>query len=261
MSSNSSTEVGLFLVDKKEQLMALIKQASSLVIKTQQDYNAAKGYLKDIIEAKKDIEADYKEHPVVVAAREIQRRKKELTDAAESARDALKNGQMLEYEREVARRIREEEQHQQELARKAAEEARKKELAEQKAAWEAAEKARKEAMKRNDEEAAARAAAEAEAIKQDAREIKNSEIVVPVVVLEKPKTVTRRKVWVWRAKLKNGVEISKGDFKASVRVRPDELPGTDPRYFALDPQAISAVVDSQGKNHGIKNIEAWEKEV
>lgn len=253
------TEVGF--LKKRDVVMDLVKTVGDMAISSAADYSMATERLKDIREMERDLDAEYKQHPIILDAKLIQQEKKELSEFLENARKGLKNGPMRVYENEQERIRQEQERKQQEEARKAAEVERKRELAEQKAAWEKAEAARKAAAKRHDLEAEASAKADAEAIRQDAIEIRDAEIIAPVVVLPRAKTVPRKTVWRWKLTTVDGREFLKSDFSAATRIRANEVPGTPGAFFVVDPKSISAVVDVQGKNHGIPNIDAWAEEV
>ena len=144
--------------DKFTAALTLIGSLPSIIVKTAQDHAAAEEKLKAARKFRNDLDVEYKQHPIIVEAKRIQKLKTELDFNLEAFIKSLKNGQMLTYERA-------EEEERQAEERRIAAEIKKKADAEARVEAERvrveAEKARKiaeaEQKKRDDE---ARAAAE-----------------------------------------------------------------------------------------------------
>jgi hypothetical protein len=74
--------------------------------------------------------------------------------------------------------------------------------------------------------------------------------------------VPRNTVYRWRLTTKDGRKFTKDDFKKVLRLRPDDLPaGWATNLFVLDHTAVSAIVDSMGKNANIPGLEVWTETV
>ena len=255
------TEVGF--ASKFEAALTLIERVTGLkVIKTADQYENAKLDLSALTAAEKEVDADYRAHPVIVEAGKIKAKKIELEKNIEAAKKGLKNGPMKQFD-DAQEAIRQaEERRLQKIAEEAAAKEQARQLAEKRKEFEALEKARKAAEKKGDDEAASRAAAAADEIKAQAIEMKENPLVAAAVVVEKTApSVTRRMVRKWKIKTADGKVYSKADFAKTLRLRPSELPGTEGKYFVLDPTAISGVIDSLGKNHGIPNVTWYEEAV
>ena len=255
----TTTAVGF--ASKFTAALSLIERVTGLkVIKTPEQYENAKIDYKQLIAYEKQLEDEYAELPEVIAAKKRQAEKKEMAGNLEAAKKYLKNTPMLAFEREQEAIRQAEERRLQKLAEEAAAKEQARILAEKKKEFEAAEKARKAAEKKCDEEAAASAAAAAEEIKAQAIEMKENPLVAATVVVEKTApSVSRRMVQKWRIKTADGKVYAKADFAKTLRLRPADLPGVPAHYFVLDPTAISGVIDSLGKNHGIPGVSWYEE--
>jgi len=255
----TTTQIGF--AKKFDAAMALIERVTGLkVIKTPEQFENAKIDYKQLITWEGELDAEYNALPEVVAANKAQAVRKELATKLEAAKKGLKNGPMLAYERaeEEKRQAKE-----RELQRIADEEAKKEQarlLAEQKKEFDRLEKERKAAEKKGDDEKAAQLAAQAAEVKTVAQEMKDNPLTAAAVVLDKvPTGVTRRMVSKWKIKTADGKVYTKEDFKKVLRLKPGELPGVPSHFFVLDPTAISGVIDSLGKNHGIPNVTWYEE--
>lgn len=157
--------------DKLNGAVLLVEKIKHLVIKTKDQFLAAQEDLKTIRTLEADLEAEYKSHPVIIEAKNLQALKGDIARLLENARKDLKNGPMLRYEQEQERILKEKEERiAAEMRKKQQEEAAK--LAKEK------EREAAEAKKRGDKEAAAMAKQEAAQIKADA-----ATADIPVVVL------------------------------------------------------------------------------
>lgn len=255
----TTTAVGF--VKKFDAALALIERVTGLkIIKTAEQFEAAKTDYKTLIQYENELDEEYNALPEVVAAKKAQAIRKDLADKLKSAKVGLKNGPMLAFER-AQEDIRQAEQRRlQKIAEEAAAKENARILAEQKKEYDRLEKERKAAEKKGDEEAAARAAAAAAEVKATAQDMKANPLVAAAVVLEKTApSVTRRAVPKWRIKTADGKTYLKDDFKKVIRLKPSELPGVESKFFVLDHTAISGVVDSLGKNHGIACVEYYEE--
>ena len=160
----TTTEIGFG--NKKEQALALVDKCAAMTVKSAEDHATAEEYLKTVREFEKELEEQYKTHPVIVEANALQKLKGELAQALESARKGLKNGPMLDYERgEESKRKAEEERITAELRRQAEEEAREAAAKAKAAADLLAEIERKKAEAARAEAARAKAKGDAEAVR------------------------------------------------------------------------------------------------
>lgn len=155
--------------DKFTAAALLAQTTKDIAILSKEDYAKAGESVARIRDLEKDLEAEYKAHPIVIQARELQRQKAELAMLLENARKTAK-GHMIAWEDE------------QERQRKAEED---------RLAAEAKAQAEKEAL-----EAAVQA--EAEGNQEEAVAILEAPVIVPVVTIPKqtPKVAghTRRVV-------------------------------------------------------------------
>lgn len=157
--------------DKLTSTVSLVESIKTLTVTTAPEFAAAKEKLERIRTLEKELEAEYKEHPIIVEARKVQTLKGDIAKMLEDARKYLKNGPMLAYElAEEEKRQAEERRIATELKRKADEEA----AARAEQVRQEAEKVRQIAedeQRKRDEEAAAKvetARKEAEAARKRA---------------------------------------------------------------------------------------------
>src|SRR3990167_1914305 len=150
----ATKEVGFS--DKMRLAVALANEVKALVIKTPQDYALA-GEKEDAIRVlEKELEADYKEHPVIVRAKEIQLLKGDMAEILKGARIGVKAKRNAYDEADERKRLEDQRRLQAEAQRNADDDALKAALA---------------AEKSGDKKAA-------EAIIQQ-------EVVVPTVIIQK----------------------------------------------------------------------------
>ena len=240
--------------------IALVDRVKTLAVRNAQEFAIAEEALKTIRELEKELDLEYREHPVIIEAKRMQGIKSDLAALLEGARKGLKGGAMLRYEQAEEAKRQAEELRLQAEAQKLADAETARLVAEQKKLFDAAEKARKLAEKRGDAFAAQAAANFAAQVKREALEIKAAPVVVPTVVLKQnTPSVTRRMVQKWRIKTIDGRVYSKADFAKTIRLNPGELPGVPERFFVLNPTAISGVIDSLGANHGIPHVSWYEE--
>ncbi len=257
----TTTEVGF--ADKFKSAVALIERAVGLkIIKTAEQFEAARADHSALIKAEKDLDAEYNALPFVILAKEAQAIKIDLAAKLKAAKTGLKNGPMLAYEEAEKAKLRAEEERLAAIARAEAAKETARLVAEQKKAFDAAEKVRKAAEKKGDEEAARIAAEAADQARINAAQIKEDAAMAPapVVVLESTTpTVARRMIKKWRLTTDIGAVYTSEDFKKTVRLPASELTKLDPKYFMLNHVAVSGVVDSLGKNAAIPGVlEVWE---
>lgn len=246
---------------KFEAAMTLIARVSALkIIKTPEQFENAKIDYKQLITWENDLDSEYNALPEVVAAKKAQATKKELATKLEAAKKGLKLGPMKKYEDELEEKRLARERELQAIADAEAKAENDRLLAEQKKEFDRLEVERKKAAKKGDAEAAAALAAQAAEVKTTAQEMKANPITAAAVVLDKvPTGVSRRMVSKWRIKLADGKVYSKADFSKTLRVKPADVPGVPSHFFVLDPTAISGVIDSLGKNHGIPGVTWYEE--
>lgn len=238
---NATQEIGFH--NKRQSAVALVDSIKGLVINTAQEYLVAKDKLETIRALEKELEAEYKSHPVIVEAKKLQADKGELAEMLETARKSIKNGAMLTYERaEEEKRRAEEARIAAELKAKADEEAARLAEIKRKEA-DAARKEAERAKKRGDELAAAEATRRQEEAKAEQERIKAEAALAvnPVVVLEKTTpTVSRRMI-------------------AKFRVVNELAVNRD--YLTPDMVKIGKVVRALGKSAAgaVGGIEVWEE--
>lgn len=235
----TTKEIGF--ADKYKSALALAESVKTVVIKTDQDFQSANEKLTQIRQFEKDLEIDYKAHPIIIEAKRLQGIKGDLATILENARKGLKNGPMLTFENEQERLRLAEEKRLADIARKEQEAETARLVAEQKAAFEKAEKARKAAEKNGDEEAAERARLAAEQAAATAKDIKADAAMAPTVTVVVEKTapsVPRRMTPKFRV-----IDESK-------------IPR---QYFSLDMVKVGGVIRSLKQNHGIPGIEYYEE--
>lgn len=215
--------------DKLNAAVLLVDKFKKLVIKTSDQMLAAKADLETIRRYEKELDEEYRSHPVIIEAKRLQEIKGDIACLLENARKDLKNGPMLRYEQEQDEKLRAEE-------KRIADEMRKENEARAARIAKELEKEAAEAKKRGDAEAARKAKEEAAQVKADA-----ATTVIPTVVLPNntPKE-TRRKVTKWR--MKDATKVNR-DFLA-----PDEV-------------LIGKTVRAMGKmaETVVGGIETWEE--
>lgn len=270
----STATKSLSLPDQFKTALDLVTRATAVkAIATVPEYEKARDDYKALIQHEKDLEAQYNELDCVKLAREAQAQKKDLAARFDAAKKYLKNGPMLAYEQAEEEKRKAEERRQQAEAKRLADIETAKQVEAQRQEFLKAEKARKEAeakaakaktesARQEAEEAARQAQERAEQARQEAAAIKADAAAAPeaVVVVEKTTpTVTRGVSKKWRIKTTDGRVFSKDDFqKKTLRLLPEELKGVPAHFFVLEPTAVSGVIDSLGKNHGIPNVEYYE---
>ena len=169
----------LGFANKQQAALSLIEETLAVQVTNAEEAQAAGLKVEAVREFEKELEAEYKEHPTVVAAKAIQKLKGELADGLEKARKAAKDRIMKWEDAEEEKRKAEERRIQAEAQKKA-----------------------------DDEALAAAAAAEQAGDTQEAEAIINTPVVAPTVVLPKstPKVAghTRRMVPKFRLKDPSG---------------------------------------------------------
>ena len=126
----ATKEVGFS--DKMRLAVALANEVKALVIKTPQDYALA-GEKEDAIRVlEKELEADYKEHPVIVRAKEIQLLKGDMADILKGARIGVKAKRIAYDEADERKRLEDQRRLQAEAQRNADDDALKAALAAEK---------------------------------------------------------------------------------------------------------------------------------
>ena len=226
---------------KFDTAVALVERVKTLAVRNAQEFAIAEGELKTISELEKELDLEYREHPVIIEAKRMQGIKSDLAALLEGARKGLKGGAMLRYEQAEEAKRQAEERRLQAEAQKLADAETARQVAEQKKLFDAAEKARKAAEKKGDDEAAQAAANLATQAKRDALEIKAAPGVVPTVVIERTApSVTRRMVQKWRMKDESKIPCL---------------------YHKVDEVKISGVIRSLRANHGIPGVEYYEESV
>lgn len=256
-----TTKNEIALSDKFKSALTLIKRVTGITkITTPEQYENAKLDYKALITAENEVDADYKAHPAIIAAGKIKTAKLDLERAIETTKKGLKNGPMLAWEKALEEKRLARERELQAIADAEAKAENDRLLAEQKKEFDRLEAERKKAAKKGDVEAAAALAAKAAEVKETAKEMKDNPLTAAAVVLDKvPTGVTRRMVSKWKIKTADGKVYTKEDFKKVLRLKPGELPGVPSHFFVLDPTAISGVIDSLGKNHGIPGVTWYEE--
>ena len=244
-------EIGF--ADKFKAAVTLVESLKNIVVETALDHKNADGLLAQARQFRKDMEAEYKELPVIQEAKRIQTIKVKLDGDLEQFIKGLKNGPMLDFERAEEKKRVDEENRLARIAQEAQdkENARLKKIADEEKA--AADKEAKRlaaiAAKTKDAEkklASEKAAAEAkerqEAAALEQQRIKDEAAAAPkvVVVLEKtaPTTGNRRMIPKFRV-----IDESK-------------IPH---HFFTRDDQKIGGVIRSLKANHGIPGIEYYEE--
>lgn len=240
-TAEPTKEIGF--ADKFKAAIALAEKVQDIVIADVSAYRIAEGHLNSIRTAEKELEEEYRTHPVIIEAKRLQIIKGELARLLEERRKGLKNGPMLAYEQA-------EEEKRQAKERALAAEAKKK--ADEEAAA-AAEIKRKEAakaeaeakrlQKKGDEEAAQAARDRAEAARIEQERIKKDAANAPAAVVVVPKTAptqARRMV------------------KKFVVVNADRV---NRPYLAPDLVKIGAIVRSLGipAETTVGGIKVWEE--
>lgn len=231
----TTTEIGFS--KKFDVAVQLTQAANSLTVRNAQEHAVAEEKVKALRDLEKELEAEYKAHPVIVESRRIQEIKSDLSKLLEGARKSTKAKQMAWEDAQERIRRAEEERLAAEAKKKAEAEAALI-LAAKRKEWEAAEKAKRAAEKKGDAEAQAAAAAESERIKAEAAEVKQAAAVVPVVVLEKTTPTTTRRM------------------ASKFRIKDANL--LPRQYLMPNEVAIGGVIRSLKQNHGIPGVEYYE---
>lgn len=249
----TATEVGF--LKPLETAVALCDSFPLIVVKTADDYAEAEKKRKQAREFMAELDRQYKEHPIVIQAKEIQKQKLDLEKRLEKFNKDVKAIPMKKFEDEQEAIRLKEEARLAEIARKeqAAETARL--VAEQKAIAAQAEKDRKAAAKRGDDAAAAEAAAAAASAKAEAEAIKSAPVFTPTVVVERTAPqVSRRKVFKWRLTAKDGRKFLKGEMRPGDRLKIADLGAVPAFLFTLDPVLLNEFVDQQGESAAIPGV-------
>jgi hypothetical protein len=236
--------------------IALCDSFPLIVCKTKEDYDAAEAKRKQARLFLEKLDLEYKTNETVIQAKDIQRQKLELEERLKAFNKNVKAGPMLAYEQAEAKA-------------RAAEEARQSAILKAKADAEAAAEGKKQAelakkaeaeakrlAKKGDEEAAEQARIKAETARAEQERIKAEAKAAPAptVVLEAPKTVSRRTVYGYTLTAKDGRQFRKEDMKASVRLGIADLGPLPAHLFVLSPVLLNEFVDSQGESASIPGV-------
>ncbi len=180
--------------DKLNSTVSLVESIKTLAVTNAKEFLVAQEKLETIRKLEKELEAEYKSHPIIVEAKKLQSLKGDIAKMLEDARKNLKNGPMLTYE------LIQEEKRQAEERRIAA--ALKKKADEEAAALAEIERKKAEAARAEAARAKARGDAEAERIakeKQEAAKIEAMRIKEeakksppPTVIIPKTVPTTKR---------------------------------------------------------------------
>lgn len=262
-------EVGF--AEKFKAAVALIESVTAItVITDKHEYEAAALNHKTLIEFEKQLEDDYKEHPVIKAAKTIQEIKSDLAARLKAAKTGIKNGPMWAFEQAEEKKRLAEEERLRKIEEKRVQDEREAaaKLAQQKAdedaaAALAAAQAAQAAGQTSTAEAHLEAALEIEQQGKEAvAEIVAAPVYVPAVVIPKttPTVAGRRMVKKWRITLKNGNKLTSDEFqKKTLRIPVEELAPLPASWFMLNHTAVSAKVESMGKAAEIPGtLEVWE---
>lgn len=265
-------EVGF--ADKFKAAWELVRSLPNIKVKNPDDHKNAESMLDQARQWRKDLKKDYDENLIVIKARHIQEAKVEMDKALEKFVSDLKNGAMLSYEREEEAKRQAEEQRlanirqasiDKENARLAKIAADEREAAEKESARLSAiaaktkDKEKKESAELAAQEAKKKAEAAAAEQKRLADEKANNPQVTVVLESTAPVASNRRIIKRWRIKSDDGKVHKSDDFKPSTRLPASDFSGLEKKFFILNPMAISGIVDSLGKNHGIPGVEYWEE--
>lgn len=249
----------LSLPDQFKSAIALVERSKAIsVIANKQEYDKANADYRDLIQHEKELDVQYAALECVIQAKAAQVQKKDLAAQFDAAKKHLKNGPMLQYDKEQERILREEESRQQAEAQRLADIETARLVAEQKVVFEKAKKTRKEqeaiANKSKDAAVRAQALADAERAKegaaraaQTAKDIKADAAAAPAptVVIEKTHSaVSRRKVFKWRLTTKDGRKFTKAEFTSATRLTPADLGKLPSHLFVLSSVLLNEFVDS-----------------
>ena len=224
----TDTQIGF--ADKLKGAMTIAERVKVAVIRHAQDYEAIGRDVSEIRDLEKELEAEYKAHPVILQAKEIQKKKGEIAELLEAARKGGKS-KMIAFEDD-------------ERARRQAEEAKLAAEAKQKAdaeAMEAAELAEKSGD-REQAQAIIEAAASAPA---------------PVVVIERavPKVAGHKR----RTLVKFCFVDARGN---EVNEKQAGQLGLVPsKYWTPDRSKVKGDVDALGTAAKIPGVRVWEEVV
>lgn len=167
---------GVGFLDKRQAALSLIEDVTMVTVTNAQEHTAVGEKVNAIRAMEKELEAEYKAHPVIVEAKKLQAIKGKLATALEDARKSAKDKMMKWEDAEEEKRQAEERRIQAEQQAKAEEEA-----------------------------LAAAVQAEKEGDKEAAAAIINEPIVAPTVVIQKsvPKVAGHSRRMVKRFRLKD----------------------------------------------------------
>ena len=173
-----ANEVGF--ASKQQAALSLIEEALAVRVTNAEEAQAAGKKVEAVREFEKELEAEYKEHPTVVAAKAIQKLKGELAEGLEKARRTAKD-RIMKWEDAEEEKRKEAERIQQAEAQK----------------------------KADDEALAAAAAAEQAGDTQEAEAIISTPVVAPTVVLPKttPKVAGHVRRMVPKFRIKNEAAV------------------------------------------------------
>ena len=276
----------LSLPDQLKTALALVDRSMAIkVISTPEEYDAANGDYRSLIQAEKLLDLKFDELQCVIDYKDALAQKKTLAAQLDKAKKYIKNQPMKAYDdaQEAARVA--EERRLAAIAKAAADAETARLMAEQKAAFDKAEAARKvaeeqakkaraaaaAAAKKGNEEAAEKArqqAAEAlqRAADEAARAAESRQAAVaiqadaaatpaPVVVVEKTHSgVTRRKVFKYRLTTKDGRKFLKNEMTPALRLKIAELGPLPAHLFVLSPVLLNDYVDSQGEMAALAGV-------
>lgn len=246
--------------------MTLVGRVKTLLVTNAQEFQAAGQNVNAIREIEKDLEAEYKAHPIIIDAKKLQGIKSELATMLEEARRSTK-AKMMKYEDDEEAKRKAEEDRQTKIAKdKADAEAKRiKDEADKKAADDLAAAQAAEAA--GDHETAATHLANAEQAEQEGRTAAQEAASAPAPAVVLPKTTpkvaghTRRMIKKWRIRTKTGALYTSEDFqKKTLRIPAEEFAGLRSQFFMLNHTAVTALVDGMGKAAAIPNVlEVWEE--
>lgn len=251
---------------KLKTAMTLVETVKTLVVTSNQELLAAGQKVNTIREIEKELEAEYKAHPIIIDAKKLQAMKSELAEALDLARRSTKK-KMTDYEdaEEAKRKAEEDRLAKIEKDKADAEAKRIKDEADKKAADDLAAAQRAEAE--GDHETAATHLANAEQAEQDGRTAAQEAAAAPAPAVVLPKATPKvaghssRMVKKWRIRTKTGAIYTSEEFsKKTIRVPAEEFTGLRAQFFMLNHTAVSAHVEGMGKAAAIPGVlEVWEE--
>lgn len=112
--------------DKLKSAVLIVEEVKALLITTPQEYALAGSKEDEIRGLEKDLEVEYKTHPIIIQARNLQTMKSDLAKLLEDSRKSIK-GKRIAYDEIQERKRRDEERRLQEAAQKLADEEKLKE--------------------------------------------------------------------------------------------------------------------------------------